>query len=86
MTVSNGLKDVFALLVEADANRRYYTVAASVDDRVVTIEDKLNVSRRENRVVQIPYTIMLEAVVANNQPLRNAVTYCVDTAIERFRR
>ena len=34
---------------------------------------------------QIPYTIMLEAIVANNQPLRNAVTACVDTAIERFR-
>lgn len=85
MEVSNGLKDVLALLIEADANKRYYTVAASVDDRVITIEDKLHVSRRENRVVQIPYTIMLEAVVANNQPLRNAVTSCVDTAIERFR-
>lgn len=85
MEVSNGLKDVFALLIEAEANERYYTVAASVDDRVVTIEDKLNVSRRENRVVQIPYTIMLEAVVANNQPLKNAVTACVDRALERFR-
>lgn len=85
MEVSNGLKDVLALLIEADANKRYYTVVASVDDRVITIEDKLHVSRRENRVVQIPYTIMLEAVVANNQPLRNAVTFCVDTAIERFR-
>lgn len=85
MEVSNGIKDVLALLIEADANKRYYTVAASVDDRVITIEDKLHVSRRENRVVQIPYTIMLEAVVANNQPLRNAVTSCVDTAIERFR-
>lgn len=85
MEVSNGLKDVLALLIETDANERYYTVAASVDDRVITIEDKLHVSRRENRVVQIPYTIMLEAVVANNQPLRNAVTSCVDTAVERFR-
>ena len=36
-------------------------------------------------IVQIPYTIILEAIVANNQPLRNAVTACVDTAIERFR-
>lgn len=86
MEVSNGLKDVLALLIEAEANERYYTVAASVDDRVITIEDRLHVSRRENRVVQIPYTSMLEAVVANNQPLRNAVTSCVDTAIERFRR
>lgn len=86
MEVSNGLKDVLALLIEADANERYYTVAASVDDRVITIEDRLHVSRRENRVVQIPYTSMLEAVVANNQPLRNAVTSCVNTAIERFRR
>lgn len=85
MEVSNGLKDVLALLIEADANKRYYTVAASVDGRVITIEDKLHVSRRENRVVQIPYTIMLEAVVANNQPLRNAVTSCIDTVIERFR-
>lgn len=85
MEVSNGIKDVLALLIEADANKRYYTVAASVDDRVITIEDKLHVSRRENRVVQIPYTIMLEAVVANNQPLRNAVTSCIDTVIERFR-
>ena len=85
MEVSNGLKDVLALLIEAEANKRYFTIAASVDDRVITIEDKLHVSRRENRVVQIPYTIMLEAIVANNQPLRNAVTACVDTAIERFR-
>ena len=84
MEVSNSLKDVLALLIEAEANKRYYTVAAAVDDRVITIEDKLNVSRRENRVVQIPYTIILEAIVANNQPLRNAVTACVDTAIERF--
>lgn len=86
MEVSTGIKDVLALLIEAEANKRYYTVAASVDDRVITIEDKLHVSRRENRVVQIPYTIMLEAVVANNQPLRNAVTAWVDTAIEQFRR
>lgn len=85
MEVSNGLKDVLALLIEIEANKRYYTVAASIDDRVITIEDKLNVSRRENRVVQIPYTTILEALVANNQPLRNAVTACVDTAIERFR-
>ena len=84
MEVSNSLKDVLALLIEAEANERYFTVAASVDDRVITIEDKLHVSRRENRVVQIPYTIMIEAIVANNQPLRNAVTACVDTAIERF--
>lgn len=86
MEVSNGIKDVLALLIEADANKRYYTVSASVDDRVVTIEDKLNVSRRKNRVVRIPYTTILEAIVANNQLLKNAVTACVDTAIERFRR
>lgn len=86
MEVSNGIKDVLALLIEADANKRYYTVSASVDDRVITIEDKLHVSRRENRVVRIPYTTILEAIVANNQLLKNAVTACVDTAIERFRR
>ena len=85
MEVSNGLKDVLARLIEIAADRRHYTVAASVDNRVITIEDKLHVSRRENRVVQIPYTTMLEAVVANNQPLKNAVTACVDRALERFR-